>query len=306
MIESAHSPAGPRSGVPEPLEPSLVDRLVRAALEEDLGTPDFAHAGDVTTDNLVGAGARARGRLVARAEGRLAGLDVFERAFALVDPGIGVERLAADGDAVAAGDTVARLQGGARGLLVAERTALNFLQQMSGVATLTACIVARAPGVRVLDTRKTVPGLRTLQKYAVRCGGGENHRFGLFDEAMVKDNHVDLCGGDVRAAVERVRAAVGPGVRITAEARTEREGREAALGGADVVLLDNMSAETMAEVVPLVRAVATRPVEIEASGAVTAERAGAIARAGVDRISIGALTHSAPALDLSLLLEALP
>jgi nicotinate-nucleotide pyrophosphorylase (carboxylating) len=181
------------------------------------------------------------------------------------------------------------------------------LQQLSGVATLTASFVERAAGrVRILDTRKTVPLLRHLQKYAVVMGGGENHRFGLFDEAMIKDNHLDLAGLDLEALTAQVRGELGSEVRITSEARDDEEARGAVRGGANVVLLDNMTPAKMAALVPELRALATsmgRTVELEASGGVGLDGIDAIAETGVDRVSIGALTHSAPVLDLSLLIE---
>jgi nicotinate-nucleotide pyrophosphorylase (carboxylating) len=202
-------------------------------------------------------------------------------------------------------------------LLLAERTALNFVQRLSGTATLTARFVRLAreaagdKAPRILDTRKTTPGLRALEKYAVRCGGGENHRFGLFDEVMVKENHIELAGRSIEAVLSDLRGVLGPGVRITCEARDEKEALAAVDGGADVVLLDNMGAPELARLCPLLRARArerlqtARTVELEASGGVDERTIGAIAKSGVDRISIGALTHSAPALDLSLELEPL-
>jgi nicotinate-nucleotide pyrophosphorylase (carboxylating) len=257
---------------------------------------------------------RARATLVAKRPGVLAGLAVFLRAFELCDPTCRVEALMADGDALHKGARVATIEGSARALLTAERTALNFVQRLSGVATLTArwVLIAHEAGmqpVRILDTRKTTPGLRTLEKYAVRCGGGENHRYGLFDEVMVKENHIELAGRPIPQVLREVRAAVGVGTRITCEARDEREARAAVEGGADVVLLDNMSPAEMRRLCPLLRAQALamggHVVEFEASGGIDESNLRAVATCGVDRISIGALTHSAPALDLSLDLEPL-
>lgn len=289
---------------PPRLDVSVIDQIVRGALEEDRGS------GDVTSDNVLPDDARAAGRLVAKQAGVVAGLDVFARVFALCDPASRVELLVADGAVVAPGDVIARVEGDARALLLAERTALNFLQRMSGVATRTARFVALAAGrARILDTRKTTPGLRVLEKYAVVCGGGENHRIGLWDEAMVKDNHLDLSGRSLDEVVRSLRELVGPELRITAEARDEREAVDAALGGADVVLLDNMTPAEMARVGPLVREAAAtvrsadRPIELEASGGIDETTVDAVCDADVDRISIGALTHSVPALDLSLQLE---
>jgi nicotinate-nucleotide pyrophosphorylase (carboxylating) len=232
---------------------------------------------------------------------------VFARVVELCDPQARIELLAKDGDAIAPGAVLARFEGRARALLLAERTALNLIQRMSGTASATARYVERCAGrARVLDTRKTTPNLRTLEKYAVRCGGGENHRFGLYDEAMVKNNHLDLAGRGLEAVVADLRRVLGDGVRITAEARDEAEALAGIAGGADVVLLDNFSVEALRAACPKLRAAAStrgRAVELEASGGITLETIGDFAASGVDRISVGALTHSAPALDLSLYLE---
>ena len=289
-----------------PPDPVLVAALIERFLEEDRGS------GDITSEGLVPAQARARARLVGRARGVLAGLDLFAAVFRACDGEARVELDARDGERVEAGQELARIEGNARALLLAERTALNLLQRLSGIATRTArlvSILSATPGVRLLDTRKTTPGLRVLEKYAVRCGGGENHRHGLDDQAMIKENHLALAGCGVREAVERLRASIGPRVVLTCEARTDREALLATQGGADVVLLDNMPPETMAALVPRLREAARergRPVELEASGGVTEENLLAVARSGIDRISVGALTHSAPALDLSLYLEPSP
>ena len=305
-------PAGlppPRTGPPRPLEAGEIDRFVKIALDEDRG------GGDLTSITAVPEKARARARLVAKADGVLAGLSVFARAFVLCDRRAQVELLFEDGARFRRGDVLARIEGQARALLAAERTALNFVQRLSGTATLTARFVDLAhsasggtggEGVRILDTRKTTPGLRLLEKYAVRCGGGENHRFGLYDEVMVKENHIELAGRSIEAVLADLRRAVGPNVRITCEARDAKEAFAAVDGGADVVLLDNMSAATLSDLCPALRARAEergRKVELEASGGIDERTIGGIARSGVDRLSIGALTHSAPALDLSLELE---
>ncbi|MEM7311130.1 MAG: carboxylating nicotinate-nucleotide diphosphorylase [Planctomycetota bacterium] len=296
---------------PLPLAREDVVASLQAALEEDLGRglgdgPAAALAGDRTTWAAVPAGRRARGRLRAKAAGVLAGIDVFRWTFERLDPGVACEACLADGDAVADGDEVAVVEGEARALLTAERTALNFVQRLSGIATLTARFVAAAGGrARILDTRKTTPGLRLFEKYAVRCGGGENHRFGLHDEAMVKDNHIDLAGRSIAQVVAAIRDGNGAAFRVTVEARDEAEALAAAAAGADVVLLDNMAPGELERLVPLVRSAAERAVEIEASGGVDLDTVERIARTGVDRISVGALTHSAPALDLSLALEVL-
>jgi nicotinate-nucleotide pyrophosphorylase (carboxylating) len=283
-----------------------IDAVALPALDEDRRGPERTGAGDVTSDHVVPQGARARGRLVAKSPGRLAGLDVFARVVELCDPQARIELRARDGEPVEPRQVLLEAAGRGRALLLAERTGLNLIQRMSGIATLTARYVERARGARVLDTRKTTPNLRVLEKYAVRCGGGENHRFGLYDEAMVKNNHLDLAGRGLVEVLADLRRALGPGVRITAEARDEREAHDGVAGGADVVLLDNLSLERMGALCPRLRAAAAergRTVEIEASGGITLDTIGAVAACGVDRISVGALTHSAQALDVSFYLE---
>lgn len=265
---------------------------VRRALAEDLGSE-----GDVTTEAVVPPGTRARAGLIAGQEAVLSGTEAFEAAFRMVDPDVQVEWAAKDGDAVGPGDLVARVEGPLRAILGAERTALNFLQRLSGVATLTRRFVETASGVEVRDTRKTTPGLRSFEKAAVRAGGGANHRMGLFQGHFLKDNHIAACGG-VGAAVERARSA-RPGLRIQVECETLAQVREAIEAGADELLLDNMDLETLTQAV---RIVAGRA-RTEASGGVTLETVAAIARTGVDAVSVGALTHSAPAVDFSLELE---
>ena len=288
------------------------------AFEEDLGldpssawTAEQALARDLSTYSTVEAEARGRATLVAKGEGVLCGLDAFERSFELLDPGVRVVRLASDGDSVESRQELATVEGSARALLTGERTALNVLQRLSGTATATAALVraarAGSTGVRVLDTRKTTPGLRRLERYAVRCGGGENHRYGLDDEVMLKDNHLDLARDEGLAdLVRRSRAAVGSEVRITAEARDIDEATAALEAGADVLLLDNFTPEALAGVCRQLRDRADslgRRVELEASGGIDVTTAEAYAASGVDRLSVGAPTHSAPALDLSLRLE---
>jgi nicotinate-nucleotide pyrophosphorylase (carboxylating) len=296
----------PRRGPSAPLTNERIDVFVRPALEEDRG------GGDLTSIHAVPERARARATLVAKSAGVLAGVAVFARTFELVDPHARVELVLPDGARFTKGAVLARIEGSARALLTAERTALNFVQRLSGIATLTARFVeaaSAAGGVaRILDTRKTTPNLRTLEKYAVRCGGGENHRFGLYDEVMVKENHIELAGRPLSEVLLDLRRAVGPSVRITSEARDEAEALAGVDGGADVVLLDNMSPSEMARLCPLLRAraaAAGRQVELEASGGIDLGNVAAVSRSGIDRISIGALTHSAPALDLSLDLEPL-
>ncbi len=285
-----------------PGQESPLERLLAAAPAEDLGP------GDVTTETVVPERTRARARLVAKAAGVLAGLEPFVRVFERLDPGVTVRRRLADGAVLAPGAVVVELEGRARALLSGERTALNLVQHLSGIATLTARFVAAARPARVLDTRKTTPGLRALEKHAVTCGGGENHRFGLYDEAMVKNNHLDLARTDLGALLAALRARHGQELRITAEARDEREALAAVAGDADVVLLDNFTPAALALLCPKLRAAAAgraRPLELEASGGITLENARAFAHSGVDRLSVGALTHSAPALDLALRLEPL-
>jgi nicotinate-nucleotide pyrophosphorylase (carboxylating) len=275
-----------------PLWPLLWEDLVRRALAEDLG-----RAGDLTTDAIVPAGLIAEARVVARAAGRIAGLDPALGAFRLLDPGIEAEVALPDGSDAPAGATIAVVRGSARALLAAERTALNLLGHLSGVATATRGLVAAVAGhrARVVCTRKTTPGLRALEKRAVRAGGGANHRFGLDDAVLIKDNHRALAGG-VRPAIERARGAVGHLVKIEVEVDTLAELEEALAAGADAVLLDNM---TPAELRRAVDLAAGRAVT-EASGGITPANAGEIAATGVDLISVGWLTHSSPALDVAL------
>ncbi|HEV7787099.1 MAG TPA: carboxylating nicotinate-nucleotide diphosphorylase [Thermoanaerobaculia bacterium] len=277
---------------PAPLYPILYEPLIRRALEEDLG-----RAGDLTSDAILPPDLKGEGRIVARAEGRLAGLPMALSAFRILDPEMEIETRAADGDDVAAGTVLAIVKGAARSLLSAERTALNLLGRLCGIATATREMVrvVEPHGVRVVCTRKTTPGLRALEKYAVRCGGGHNHRFGLDDAVLIKDNHIALAGG-LRIAVERVRGAVGHLVKIEVEVDSLEMLREALDLGADVVLLDNMSVETLRQAVALARGRALT----EASGGITPDTAAAIAATGVDLLSMGWLTHSAPSLDVAL------
>jgi nicotinate-nucleotide pyrophosphorylase (carboxylating) len=275
-----------------PLPRILIEPLVRAALLEDIG-----RAGDITTDAIVSAGARARTALVARQAGRVAGLDLALLAFDLLDRSIVAEVQRPDGSAVAAGDAIAILAGPARGILSAERVALNFLCHLSGIATATAAIVDAVRGhrARVTCTRKTTPGLRAVQKYAVRVGGGANHRFGLDDAVLIKDNHIAAAGG-IACAVERVRAAVGHLVKVELEVDALVQLDEALAAGVDAVLLDNMPPEALREAVETVGGRAIT----EASGGITPATAPAIAATGVDLMSVGWLTHSITALDIGL------
>jgi nicotinate-nucleotide pyrophosphorylase (carboxylating) len=270
----------------------MLEPVVRAALLEDLG-----RAGDLTTDSIVSASARAETALVARQPGIVAGLDAASLAFRLIDPAIevGVER--PDGSRVKPGDRIAVINGPTRGMLTAERVALNFLGHLSGVATATGTLVEAVRGhkARICCTRKTMPGLRALQKYAVRAGGGVNHRFGLDDAVLIKDNHVAAAGG-VAAAIRAARAGVGHLVKIEVEIDRLDQLDEALAEKADAVLLDNMSPDQLAEAV---RRIAGRAIT-EASGRITPTTAPAIAGAGVDLISAGWLTHSAQVLDIGL------
>jgi nicotinate-nucleotide pyrophosphorylase (carboxylating) len=279
-----------------PLRRILIEPLVRGALLEDLG-----RAGDLTTDLIVPIEVPAQAALVARESGVVAGLDLAKLAFALIDPEIAVEIVANDGSMVAPGAVIARINGPARGILTAERTALNFLGHLSGIASVTASIVAAVQGTKakIVCTRKTTPGLRAVEKYAVRAGGGANHRFGLDDALLIKDNHVAIAGGVV-PALRCARAGVGHLVKIEVEVDTLDQLREALGEGADAVLLDNMSLEMLAEAVAIVDGRAIT----EASGRVTPKSARSIAATGVDLISIGWLTHSAPVLDIGLDFEA--
>jgi nicotinate-nucleotide pyrophosphorylase (carboxylating) len=274
------------------LPPLLVEEAVRAALRED-----FGRAGDITSAAVIAAARTATGALVARDFGVIAGLPLAAQAFRAVDAAVVFDPRVADGTRVADAGIVATVSGNARGILGAERVALNFLCHLSGIATATAALVERVRHTRakIVDTRKTTPGLRTLEKYAVRCGGGMNHRFGLDDAILIKDNHVAVAGG-VGEAIRLARARAGHLVKIEVEVETLDQLAEAMAAMPDVVMFDNM---TLADMREGVRLVAGRAVT-EASGGVTLETVKAIAETGVDRISSGWITHSAPALDLAL------
>jgi nicotinate-nucleotide pyrophosphorylase (carboxylating) len=274
---------------PEPPDPAVVMETVARALEEDLGP------GDLSGRNL--ADVPARGRIVAEADLVVAGLPVAEAAFRQVDPGAAFVHTVNDGDKIAPGAVLLEVLGTGAGLLAAERVALNFLQRLSGIATLTRGYADAVAGTKahVYDTRKTTPGLRGLEKYAVRCGGGRNHRMGLFDMVLVKDNHVALAGG-VTEAVERARRDLPEGVRVEVEVTSLAELDEALRLKADVVMLDNFSLPDLKEAI---QRVAGR-IPLEASGGVNLDTVRAIAEAGVDIISVGRLTHSAPAAEMSM------
>jgi nicotinate-nucleotide pyrophosphorylase (carboxylating) len=277
------------------LSPLLVESAVRAALEEDLG-----RAGDVTTQATIPATASATAIIAAREDGVIAGLPLAREAFRLLNAGVLFEPRVDDGALVARTDVIARVSGPARAMLSAERVALNYLGRLSGVATLTSRFAARIAHTKakVCDTRKTTPGLRAFEKYAVRCGGGANHRFGLDDAVLIKDNHIAVAGG-VAAALRAAKAHVGHLVKIEIEVDTLEQLREALHEGADAVLLDNMSLQELREAVSLIDGRLTT----EASGGVTFETIAQIAETGVDLISVGALTHSAPTLDVGLDVE---
>ncbi|MGQ9631897.1 MAG: carboxylating nicotinate-nucleotide diphosphorylase [bacterium] len=278
------------SFAPLTIDPSILS-VIDDALREDI------HTGDVTTEAIVDRGVRAFAEIVAKESGVIAGLGVAEAVFRRVDGEVDFTGMVQDSEAVGAGTVVAKIRGRARGILTAERVALNFLQRMSGIATKTAEIARLIEGtkVKILDTRKTTPGLRALEKYAVRAGGGFNHRMGLYDMILVKDNHIALAGG-ISRALESIRRRTPHTLKIEVETKTLDEVAEALRCGADIIMLDNMDLETMRRAVKLVDGRAL----LEASGGVNEGNVRAVAETGVDYISIGALTHSAKAMDLSL------
>jgi nicotinate-nucleotide pyrophosphorylase (carboxylating) len=275
-----------------PLTDLLIEPAVRAALVEDLG-----RAGDVTSAALLSAGERLSWVFAARADGRVAGVDCARLAIAALDPTARFAVVTPDGVDVAEGGVIARVEGDARAILSAERVALNFMGRLCGVATLTRAYVRAVEGTRarIVCTRKTTPGLRALEKYAVRCGGGTNHRFGLDDAILIKDNHIAACGG-VGRALERARAGAGHLMKIEVEVDTLGQLDEALTFDPDVIMLDNFSLPDLAEAV---RRVGGR-IPLEASGGVNLSTVRSIAETGVDAISVGALTHSAPVLDIGL------
>lgn len=268
-----------------------VDDIIKTALQEDINYLD------TTTDLMIPATARSTARFMAKAEGVVCGLEVALRVFELLDPTFSYEIRLPEGSRVAYGDIIAELEGSTRCLLKGERTALNLLQHMSGVASATDRYVRLVEGTRaaITDTRKTLPGLRALQKYAVTVGGGKNHRFNLSDGAMLKDNHIDAAGG-IPQAVAAIREKLGHMVKLEVETRNLDEVRQALEAGADVIMLDNMDCPTMKAAVDLVAGLAL----LEASGGITDETLRAVAETGVDIVSIGALTHSVKALDISM------
>jgi len=279
-----------------PFNHPAVVRLIATALEEDLGR------GDVTTLATIAPDRRAYGKIMAKADLVIAGLPLAERILFLVDPAANVRLLVVEGAAIKRGQLTVEMWGNAAALLIAERTLLNFLQHLSGVATLTRRFVDAVAGTKckIIDTRKTLPGFRLLDKYAVTQGGGTNHRMGLDDGILIKDNHSAVCGG-VGAAVRQARERASALLRIEVECTTLAEVQEALDARADVILLDNMTTSRMAEAVQLVSGQAL----LEASGTMSFERVREVAETGVDFISVGVLTHSAPAVDLSMSLEVL-
>ena len=275
-----------------PLDPALYRDIVKRALDEDV------RDGDITTDATVPSSQQARGVFLVKADCVLAGLDVAFEAFRLLEPGVRIDARKRDGDSCAAGEEIAVVLGSARALLVAERTALNFLQRLSGIATRARRFVDAGGGrITVLDTRKTTPTLRVLEKYAVRAGGATNHRVGLFDAILIKDNHIRL-GGGVTAAVASARAH-RPGLPVEIEAETLDQVDQALAAGAETILVDNMSTADIRAAVVRARGRA----KIEISGGVTLERIPELAATGADFVSVGALTHSAPAIDISFEIE---
>lgn len=268
-----------------------VDDLIKNAIKEDINYIDVA------TDYLLDENEVSEAVFVAKADGILCGIDVAMRVFRLLDESFSCVVHKKDGDEIKKGDLIAELKGKTVRLLKGERTALNLIQHMSGIATLTNECVKETAGTKatIADTRKTLPGLRSLQKYAVTCGGGRNHRYNLSDCAMLKDNHIDAKGG-ITPAVKALREKIGHTVKIEVETRTLDEVKEALSAGADIIMLDNMSNETMAEAVKIVDSKAL----LEASGNLTKERLHSVAQLGVDILSIGALTHSVEAFDISM------
>jgi len=275
-----------------------IEQLIELAVREDLGHRD------ITTDSLIPDSELASASIIAKAHGIVAGIEVAKQVFLKVDPDTKVEILVKDGDSVKTGDVIARVQGRASSILKAERLALNFLQRLSGIATETARYVQAVNGlpVSITDTRKTTPGLRLLEKYAVRMGGGKNHRMHLGDGVLIKDNHLAILrrqGRSIKDIIAQVRQKIPPGTRIEIEVRTPQEAHEAADAGADIIMLDNMSLDEMRRSVKLIAGRAL----VEASGGMTLDKVRAVAETGVDLISVGALTHSAKALDISLELD---
>lgn len=273
------------------LQKRIIRRLIQSAIEEDVGS------GDITTSAVLMGNETGRAQAIAKGDMVAAGMDVFKEVFVSYDGDIRFRDNVEDGALVKSGDILTEISGKLGSILTAERVALNFLQRLCGIATLTRRYVdeVRGTGAKILDTRKTTPGLRMLEKYAVTIGGGFNHRFGLYDGILVKDNHIDAAGG-ILAAVDRISGGVPHTLKVEVEVKNLREVEEALSAGVDIIMLDNMGAGEMKEAVSLINGRAL----IEASGNVTLSRVREIAETGVDLISVGALTHSAPASDISL------
>ncbi len=269
----------------------LIEKIISLAIEEDINT------GDITTNALIPEESRAIAEMTAKAPGIVSGLDIALKVFNDIDGTTIWTPLVKEGERVSKGDKIARIEGSYRALLTAERTALNILQRMSGIATATAIFVKELEGTntRLLDTRKTAPGMRLLDKMAVKAGGGTNHRMGLYDMALIKDNHIKVAGG-ITNAVKQVRASISAGIKIEVEVTDLNETREALAAGADIIMLDNMTNEAMAEAVKVI----DKRAETEASGNMNVQRLKEVAATGVDYISVGALTHSVTALDISM------
>lgn len=276
------------------IELKAAETLIQLALTEDVGS------GDVTTDNIIPAETRRKAKMVAKADGIVAGLPVAEMVFRKLDPDLTWKVRTPEGSKVKKGDVLVEFEGTYRALLTGERTALNFLQRLSGIATMSGKYADAVKDFKavILDTRKTLPGFRMLDKYAVKTGGATNHRIGLFDMAMIKDNHIEVAGG-ITQAVKAVRSKVAPEIKIEVETTTLEQVREALDAGADIIMLDNMDNETMRKSVEQIAGRA----KVEASGNMTLERLREVAATGVDYISIGALTHSVSALDISQRIE---
>ncbi|HPR84457.1 MAG TPA: carboxylating nicotinate-nucleotide diphosphorylase [Prolixibacteraceae bacterium] len=276
------------------LELKAAQTLIELALKEDVGS------GDITTDNIIPAESRRKAKMVAKADGVVAGLPVAEMVFRSLDTNLVWEVKTPEGTRVKKGDVMVEFEGTYRALLTGERTALNFLQRLSGIATMSAKYADAIKDFKtvVLDTRKTLPGFRMLDKYAVKTGGASNHRIGLYDMAMIKDNHIEVAGG-ITKAVQAVRSKINPGILIEVETTTLEQVQEAIDAKADIIMLDNMDTATMKKGVELIAGRA----KVEASGNMTLERLREVAATGVDYISIGALTHSVSALDISQRLE---
>ncbi len=274
----------------ESITQEQIDALIKRALDEDLGT------GDITTRNILDDSTIWEAEVLAKDTLTLCGTEIFRRVFSMLDasctfPG----NCHRDSEEVSAGDVIMKVRGKGMALLEGERTALNILQKLSGIATLATKFVKRARPVKVLDTRKTTAGLRTFEKYAVKCGGGENHRFGLFDAVMIKDNHIKAAG-DIASAVQRIREKLAQKYSIEVETTNLKEVEEALSVGVDIIMLDNMETEMIRQAVKII----DRKVKVEVSGSITLERLDELSGTGIDYVSVGALTHSAPAVDISM------